>query len=63
VQFHPEVTHAQVLGWLDDPDDPAPDPDALRAETAEKIERWNELGLILCDAFLAAAERALARAA
>jgi GMP synthase-like glutamine amidotransferase len=34
VQFHPEVTHAQVLGWIDDPDDPAPDPGALRAETA-----------------------------
>jgi GMP synthase-like glutamine amidotransferase len=63
VQFHPEVTHAQVLGWIDDPDDPAPDPDALRAETAQKIERWNELGLALCEAFLAAAERTLARAA
>ncbi len=63
VQFHPEVTHAQVLGWIDDPDDPAPDPDVLRAETAEKIGRWNELGVALCDAFLAAAERTLARAA
>jgi GMP synthase-like glutamine amidotransferase len=63
VQFHPEVTHAQVLGWIDDPDDPAPDPDALRVETEAKIGRWNELGLALCDAFLAAAERALARAA
>ena len=63
VQFHPEVTHAQVLGWIDDESDPPPDPDALRAETAAKIERWNELGLGLCDAFLAAAERTLARAA
>jgi len=63
VQFHPEVTHAQVLGWIDDESDPAPDADALRAETAAKIERWNELGLALCDAFLAAAERTLARAA
>jgi len=63
VQFHPEVTHAQVLGWIDDPDDPPADPDALRAETAEKIGRWNELGLALCDAFVAAAERVLARAA
>jgi GMP synthase-like glutamine amidotransferase len=63
VQFHPEVTHAQVLGWIDDPDDPAPDPQALRDETALKIERWNELGLDLCRAFLAAAERTLARAA
>jgi GMP synthase (glutamine-hydrolysing) len=63
VQFHPEVTHAQVLGWIDDDSDPPPDADALRAETAAKIERWNELGLALCDAFLAAAERTLARAA
>ena len=63
VQFHPEVTHEQVLGWIDDPEDPAPDPEALRAETAEKIGRWNELGLDLCAAFVAAAERALARAA
>ena len=55
VQFHPEVTHAQVLGWIDDPDDPADDPDALRAETAAKIGRWNELGSALCDAFLARA--------
>jgi GMP synthase-like glutamine amidotransferase len=62
VQFHPEVTHAQVLGWIDDPDDPPPDPDALRAATAGKIGRWNELGLALCDAFVAAAERTLARA-
>lgn len=63
VQFHPEVTHEQVLGWIDDPDDPAPDPDALRAETAEKIGRWNELGLNLCHAFVGAAEQLLARAA
>jgi GMP synthase (glutamine-hydrolysing) len=57
VQFHPEVTLAQVESWLDDPDDPAPDPDALRAETPGKIEAWNELGRELCDAFLAVAER------
>jgi hypothetical protein len=63
VQFHPEVTHAQVLDWIDDPEDPAPDPTGLRAETAAKIGRWNELGCALRDAFLAAAERTLARAA
>lgn len=62
VQFHPEVTHEQVLEWIDDKEDPPVDPDALRTETAEKIARWNELGLRLCDAFVAAAERTLARA-
>ena len=63
VQFHPEVTHAQVLTWIDDKADPPVAPEQLRAETHEKIARWNELGLALCDAFLAAAERTLARAA
>jgi len=63
VQFHPEVTAAQLDGWLADPDDPAPDPEGLRAETDVQIARWNELGRALCRAFLAAAEQALARAA
>jgi len=62
VQFHPEVTHEQVLDWIDDKSDPPVDADALRAETAAKIGRWNELGLALCDAFVGAAERTLARA-
>jgi GMP synthase-like glutamine amidotransferase len=63
VQFHPEVTSAQVLGWIADKDDPPADAGALRRETAAKIAGWNELGLRLCDAFVAAAERKLARAA
>jgi GMP synthase (glutamine-hydrolysing) len=63
VQFHPEVTAAQLESWIVDADDPAPDPAAMRAETAEKIAGWNALGRTLCAAFLDAAERALARAA
>jgi GMP synthase (glutamine-hydrolysing) len=63
VQFHPEVTQSQLDGWFADPSDPPPDPHRLRAETAEKIAQWNELGRTLCAAFLAAAERVLARAA
>jgi GMP synthase (glutamine-hydrolysing) len=63
VQFHPEVTAAQVEAWLVDPDDPPPDPSVLRAETPAEIARWNALGRTLCTAFLGAAERALARAA
>lgn len=63
VQFHPEVTAAQLEGWLADPHDPAPDPAALRDETRRKIGTWNELGRTLCGAFLAAAEASLRRAA
>jgi len=57
VQFHPEVTLPQVEGWIDDPDDPCPDPEGLRAETRARIAEWNELGRTLCSAFLEAAER------
>jgi GMP synthase (glutamine-hydrolysing) len=63
VQFHPEVTQTQLDGWIADASDPPPDPGRLRAETAEKIARWNDLGRTLCSAFLEAAERVLARAA
>ena len=63
VQFHPEVTAAQLDGWLADADDPAPNPDRIRRETPLKMERWNEHGRALCAAFLAAAERLLAQAA
>src|SRR5437763_3725953 len=63
VQFHPEVTSAQLGGWIEDPSDRPPDPAGLRAETEGKIAGWNELGRALCGAFLTAAERMLARAA
>ena len=61
VQFHPEVTLPQVEGWIDDPEDPCPDPEGLRAETRARIAVWNELGRTLCGAFLEAAERVAAR--
>jgi GMP synthase (glutamine-hydrolysing) len=63
VQFHPEVTAVQLEGWIADGDDPPPNPERLRAETPQKIDAWNDLGRTLCGAFLAAAERALSRAA
>ena len=57
VQFHPEVTLAQVEGWLED-DEPIPiDRERLLADTRERIEAWNELGRTLCDAFVDVAER------
>ena len=56
VQFHPEVTAAQLEGWVVDADDPPPDPARLRAESVCEIDRWNELGRRLCRAFLVAAE-------
>jgi GMP synthase (glutamine-hydrolysing) len=57
VQFHPEVTLAQVEGWIDDPDDPCPDPERLRTETRRRIDGWNELGRTLAGAFVEVAER------
>jgi GMP synthase (glutamine-hydrolysing) len=56
VQFHPEVTAAQLDGWIADADDPPPDPERLRAETPSRMGAWNELGRGLCRAFLAAAD-------
>jgi GMP synthase-like glutamine amidotransferase len=63
VQFHAEVTQDTVSAWLADyrKDMDAVrlglDPPALRAETRERIGRWNELGRGLCARFLAAATR------
>jgi len=54
VQFHPEVTFAQVESWLDD-DEPVPP--GLLDETRSRIGAWNELGKSLCDAFVGVAER------
>lgn len=62
IQFHAEVSSASVASWLDryDADREAVrtdlDPAALRAQTAERLESWNELGHGLCDRFLAVAE-------
>jgi GMP synthase (glutamine-hydrolysing) len=58
IQFHAEVTASDVEKWIDDwrGDEDAIhtglDPDALRAETREKIAGWNQLGRDLCGRFL-----------
>jgi GMP synthase (glutamine-hydrolysing) len=58
VQFHPEVTEAQVRGWLATEElPPGFDRATLEAETAEKMPRWNELGRTLCASFVETAAR------
>jgi GMP synthase-like glutamine amidotransferase len=53
VQFHPEVTLAQVETWMAE-DEPVPA--GLLEQTRERIGEWNELGRRLCDAFVGVAE-------
>jgi GMP synthase (glutamine-hydrolysing) len=58
IQFHAEVSAADALSWIadyqSDPDAVAigVDPDALAAETRDKLAAWNELGRALCTRFL-----------
>jgi GMP synthase (glutamine-hydrolysing) len=58
IQFHAEVTAADASRWIDDyrSDEDAVrlgvDPEALRAETEQKIAGWNRLGRELCGRFL-----------
>jgi len=59
VQFHPEVTLAQVESWMTEDE---PIPDGLLEETRKRIGDWNELGKQLCGAFVEAAERVAAPA-
>jgi GMP synthase (glutamine-hydrolysing) len=57
IQFHAEVTLAQVESWCREDGDELPEgPDALLEATYPRMEAWNELGRSLCAAFLAAAE-------
>jgi GMP synthase-like glutamine amidotransferase len=64
IQFHAEVSAADADAWIDDyRSDPDAvriglDPDALRAETRERIAEWNAAGRAMCERFLAAATRA-----
>jgi GMP synthase (glutamine-hydrolysing) len=61
VQFHPEVTHADLGSWFDEWDgDPEAvasglDPVAIRAESTAKIGAWNDVGRRLSERFLAVA--------
>jgi GMP synthase-like glutamine amidotransferase len=63
LQFHPEVSAADVRHWIDDyradPDavQIGLDSDALRAETDRKIAAFNQLGRDLCRRWLGVAYR------
>lgn len=58
IQFHAEVSAADVSHWIDDyrSDEDAVrigvDPDALGSETEERIGEWNRVGRELCGRFL-----------
>jgi GMP synthase (glutamine-hydrolysing) len=63
IQFHAEVTEAQIADWLEYPDegeDPADVPPDLAETTRARIEGWNELGRTLCGSFVEVAERVAA---
>ena len=57
VQFHPEVTLEQLLGWADEKDEVPMPWDEFIAEAKARIGDWNALGRTLCVAFLEAAAR------
>jgi GMP synthase-like glutamine amidotransferase len=62
LQFHPEVSPADALHWIDDyRSDPDAiriglDPEALRGETEAKIGAFNQLGRDLCGRWLSQAQ-------
>jgi GMP synthase-like glutamine amidotransferase/MFS family permease len=61
VQFHPEVTVADVEQWTRRPPEAPFDGEAVLAATRRRIATLNELGRKLCVAFCAVAERELVR--
>jgi GMP synthase (glutamine-hydrolysing) len=61
IQFHPEVTSDDLAEWLrtaDSAEDGPIDLEAIRAESAQRIQAWNDFGRELCTRFLAVAEGA-----
>ena len=58
IQFHAEVTHEQISGWVEEDEREVPGGgEALLTETSKRIGEWNALGRKLCGAFLECAER------
>jgi len=63
IQFHAEVTQAQIADWASEEDRNVPvSRDALLAETEDRISEWNALGRALCDNFVDVAQRVTAAA-
>jgi GMP synthase-like glutamine amidotransferase len=62
VQFHPEVTFAQVEQWVSEEPWAVEDSQRLLAESRDRIGWWNDVGRGLCGAFVEVAERAAAPA-
>ena len=56
IQFHAEVTGADLEGWIDRHDSSTDaaetDREAVRAEARERIAGWNRLGRELCGRFI-----------
>jgi GMP synthase (glutamine-hydrolysing) len=62
LQFHAEVTRQDLFGWLDgwaqsEAVQTDLDPERIRAESEERIERQNEIGRGIAERFLAEAAR------
>lgn len=56
VQFHPEVTRAQIQTWLEtDGFNEGVDVDRVARESDELVDEWNRIGAELCGAFIEAA--------
>jgi GMP synthase (glutamine-hydrolysing) len=51
-QFHPEVRRDQAVEWLREDPTVAEELDELVTELDEKLPTWQELGRVLCSAFL-----------
>jgi GMP synthase-like glutamine amidotransferase len=63
LQFHAEVTRESLWGWLDgwhnaEAAGTSLDPEAIRAESEDRIEAQNEVGRGIAERFLAEAARA-----
>jgi GMP synthase (glutamine-hydrolysing) len=62
IQFHAEVTQAQIEDWIAGGDGELPLPaEELRAQTRRLVRAWNEIGRSISSGFLELAEASAAR--